>query len=178
MFDHLVPMTALFLSLLSATLSMPPGLHKLPIAPKGTLRSISRSNSTWSGNEGHWPIPAARSYDAMPWETAQDLTSTGVGLRLVNCSTSHCFLHIPDEKDADYRLTEYNLSAWRQPNKARDAHLAAARTLAQGTFGPQRAAIDSLSESGFNTPDTGNTVRIVNLAPVEFPCYIHLNEIA
>jgi len=27
------------------------------------------------------------------------------------------------------------------------------------------------------TPDSGTTVRIVNLAPVEFPCYIHLNEI-
>ena len=29
----------------------------------------------------------------------------------------------------------------------------------------------------FNIIDAGNTVRIVNLAPVEFPCYIHLNEI-
>jgi len=29
----------------------------------------------------------------------------------------------------------------------------------------------------FDTPDDGNTVRIVNLAPVEFPCYAHLNEI-
>jgi len=29
----------------------------------------------------------------------------------------------------------------------------------------------------FNTPDAVNTVRAVNLAPVEFPCYVHLNEI-
>jgi hypothetical protein len=28
----------------------------------------------------------------------------------------------------------------------------------------------------FNLPDAGNTVRILNLAPVEFPCYIHINE--
>jgi len=28
----------------------------------------------------------------------------------------------------------------------------------------------------FNTIDPGNTVRIVNLAPVEFPCYAHLHE--
>ena len=28
----------------------------------------------------------------------------------------------------------------------------------------------------FNCIDPGNTVRIVNLAPVEFPCYIHLKE--
>ena len=26
----------------------------------------------------------------------------------------------------------------------------------------------------FNSPDAGNTIRIINLAPVEFPCYIHL----
>jgi len=29
----------------------------------------------------------------------------------------------------------------------------------------------------FNTPDAGNTVRVVNAAPVEFPCYIHLNPL-
>merc|ERR1719426_324604 len=29
----------------------------------------------------------------------------------------------------------------------------------------------------FNIVDAGNTVRVVNLAPVEFPCYIHFNEI-
>merc|ERR1719174_2954386 len=29
----------------------------------------------------------------------------------------------------------------------------------------------------FNAIDAGNTIRVVNLAPVEFPCYIHLNEI-
>jgi len=29
----------------------------------------------------------------------------------------------------------------------------------------------------FNTPDATNTVRVVNLAPLEFPCYIHYNEI-
>jgi len=28
----------------------------------------------------------------------------------------------------------------------------------------------------FNIPDATSTVRIVNLAPVEFPCYIHLKE--
>merc|ERR1719243_302420 len=28
----------------------------------------------------------------------------------------------------------------------------------------------------FNIVDSGNTVRVVNLAPVEFPCYIHFNE--
>ena len=28
-----------------------------------------------------------------------------------------------------------------------------------------------------NLPDPGATVRVINLAPVEFPCYCHLNEI-
>jgi hypothetical protein len=30
---------------------------------------------------------------------------------------------------------------------------------------------------GFNTPDTLTTIRVHNLAPVEFPCYINLVEI-
>ena len=29
---------------------------------------------------------------------------------------------------------------------------------------------------GFACPDQATTVRVVNLAPVEFPCYIHLNQ--
>merc|ERR1719217_760085 len=28
----------------------------------------------------------------------------------------------------------------------------------------------------FNTPDPGNTIRLINLAPVEFPCYFHIRQ--
>merc|ERR1711934_874837 len=28
----------------------------------------------------------------------------------------------------------------------------------------------------FKCPDAGNTFRVVNLAPVEFPCYMHYKE--
>ena len=120
----------------------------LPLsAPHELHRLVRVRMANADARTGHWPAPAARSYDGEPWEALYP--PAGVGRIEVNCSLTACALVLPHEVASgwSYRVDVYNASL-EGPDSISSSRLnlqKAAKMLTQATFGPKREEIDALA---------------------------------
>ena len=120
------------------------GNQTVPRSLENQLLRIARAPSSWPFPliKQHWATPAARSYDGHAWEPALDPLIGGV--RVHNCSAKACTLHVPAINGTTFHLVVDNLTAVR-PKSHLDSQYAAAKLLAQATFGPTKHDVAQLS---------------------------------
>ena len=87
-------------------------------------------------------LPAARSYDAQPWEAVYPLL-----LRVECADATECVLVVPESS-----TREFFVSAKRAPAVSHEQQ--AARYLTKGSFGPSQADIDAFPNAGGSFTDS------------------------
>ena len=122
--------------------------------------------------EYEFPFSAASNYAAGAMATVPTELSKGPGERVDGAGALRSFPIDPNTKqlevvlNTDGRQLNARIELLNAPNNPK-------QTFEVFT---NNGELNSLCVC-FEVPDAGSTVRIVNLAPVEFPCYIHLNEV-
>ena len=106
--------------------------------------------------DGHWPSPAARSYDGEPWEPLYP--QVGQSRVAVSCDASTCNLTLPPETPGGfgYRVESYNSSTEGQQNLSQSQlrRKKAAKFLIQSTFGPKSDELSAMAAKLDNGTDS------------------------
>jgi hypothetical protein len=138
--------------------AMTGGTITLPRSAPGELHRLVRVQLLMAeATSGHWPAPAARSYDGHEWEpmyapvgqiiNGSYIAATGARIAIV-CTATTCTLTLPDTPSGyAYRVEHYNSSVdglapllQAQLNRRK-----AAKFLIQSTFGPKRDELSALA---------------------------------
>ena len=166
--------------------AMTGGTITLPRSAPGELHRLVRVQITMAeATSGHWPQPAARSYDGYEWEpmyapmgqiiNGSYIAATGARIA-IECSASACALTLPETPSGyAYRVDVYNTSVVEglaslppsQLNRKR-----AAKFLIHTTFGPKRDEVSALAarlDSGTEDQVFGDWVA----EQVQLPASLH-----
>ena len=131
-------------TILAITDGLSAGNHTLPRSLENQLLRVARAPSSWPFplTKSHWATPAARSYDGHAWEPALDPLIGGVHVH--NCSAKACTVFVPAINGTTFHLVADNLTTVR-PSSHLDSQYAAAKLLAQATYGPTQHDVAQLS---------------------------------
>ena len=80
------------------------GSVTMPLSSAGELhRLVKVRGMELSDATGHWPIPVARSYDGLPWESMYPAARESA-VAVTECSSTQCTLDLPTLSGYFYRL--------------------------------------------------------------------------
>jgi hypothetical protein len=129
-------------------LEMQSGNIFLPLSVAGELHMLVKVRVDASARTtGHWPVPAARSYDGHPWERLHT-TNAGQPVNVSDCGAGGCVLGLPAVHSYYYRVDKFYPGAEDAERGLTPLDLrkrTAARLLLHGTFGPTRIELTNLT---------------------------------
>ena len=126
------------------------GTAELPLSRRGEIhRLVKVRRSAISAPAGHWPVPAARSYDGAPWELMYSPAAAGGvnSVAVMGCSPHACNLTLRALNDLAYRIDVHSSSDADHAGGSglTQSQRAAAKFLMHATFGPTRAELTNVT---------------------------------
>lgn len=115
------------------------------VAKAGAELIILNKYLTASPASSRWPIPCARSYEGNDWEVTLPRPPGDALVQIASCSASTCDIVIPDQDGYTYTFTTPTDGGVGALSSDARFDRSASSLLLQGTFGPTRSSIASLS---------------------------------